>query len=284
VKLLEERLYDNDKKMPIPTIPCKIGVVTAPTGAVIRDIITTVERRWPLCEVILFPTLVQGDNAAKDIVRNIERANESDIDVLIVGRGGGSIEDLWPFNEEIVARSIRDSKIPIISAVGHETDTTIADLVADLRAPTPTAAAEMAVPDIFQLKKNLINYRVRCDQYITKKLNYLEMIICKMKASYVLKKPMVLYEAKLEKLGLINEKINNYIKDRIYNINKDLNNKTEKLIILNPMETLNRGYGIVKLEKNIISSVKDMKKKDIINTQLKDGIIVSEIKEIKENK
>ena len=149
--LAKEGLFDEKYKKKIPRIPEVIGVVTAPTGAAIKDIISTIKRRFPICKVIVFPSLVQGENAKEDIVRNIELANTYPLDVLIVGRGGGSIEDLWPFNEEIVARAIFNSNIPIISAVGHEIDFTIADYVADLRAPTPTGAAEMAVPNITDL-------------------------------------------------------------------------------------------------------------------------------------
>jgi len=280
-KLLEQGLFDDNIKKPIPKIPCKIGVITAPTGAVIRDILTTVERRWPFCDVILFPTLVQGENAAEDIARNIKRAEDSDIDVLIVGRGGGSIEDLWAFNEEVVARAIFDAKIPIISAVGHETDITIADLVADLRAPTPTAAAEMAVPSLFEMKKQLINNQVRLNEYMRKRLSYLDMLICKLRASYVLKKPMVLYETKLEKLGLINEKLNNYMKDKFNVLETNLAQNTEKLIILNPMETVKRGYAIVKLDDNVVSSIQNISKQDNINVELKDGIILGKVTDIK---
>ena len=146
--LAKEGLFDESKKKKLPKIPTKVGIVTAPTGAAVKDIISTIRRRFPLCETILFPSLVQGENAAPDIVKNIKLANTYDIDVLIVGRGGGSIEDLWPFNEEMVARAIYESEVPIISAVGHEVDFTIADFVADLRAPTPTGAAEIAVPNV----------------------------------------------------------------------------------------------------------------------------------------
>ena len=145
-KLANEGLFDVRFKKTIPKYPKKIGIITASTGAAIRDILSTIKRRYPICETILFPSLVQGASAAPEIVRQIRRANEFDLDVLICGRGGGSIEDLWAFNEESVARAIFESKIPIISAVGHEVDYTIADFVADMRAPTPTGAAEMAVP------------------------------------------------------------------------------------------------------------------------------------------
>ena len=154
-KLYKEGLFDESHKKQIPKYPKKIGVVTASTGAAIRDIITTIKRRYPLCEVILFPSLVQGVSAKEDIVKKIELANTFDIDTLIVGRGGGSIEDLWAYNEEIVARAIYNSKVPIISAVGHEIDFTIADYVADKRAATPTGAAELAVPNIYDISMSI---------------------------------------------------------------------------------------------------------------------------------
>ena len=153
-KLEAEGLFDQKFKKPIPKIPKRVGVVTAPTGAAIKDIISTIKRRWPLTEIYLFPSLVQGELAKDDIVKQIEKADTYNLDTLIVGRGGGSIEDLWPFNEEIVARAIFTCNTPVISAVGHEIDFTIADFVADLRAPTPTGAAEMAVPQL----NDMINY------------------------------------------------------------------------------------------------------------------------------
>ena len=163
-KLDEEGLFKTDHKKPIPKIPNRVGVVTAPTGAAIKDIISTIKRRWPLCEIILFPALVQGEDAHKTIVDQIKNAENFNIDTLIVGRGGGSIEDLWPFNEEDVAIAIYESNIPIISAVGHEIDFTIADYVADLRAPTPTGAAELAVPDKNEMLKYISNLDTRINK------------------------------------------------------------------------------------------------------------------------
>lgn len=171
-KLEQEGLFHPSRKKPIPSFPKKIGVITSQTGAAIRDILTTLERRYPISEVVVFPSIVQGPQAAPSIVKSIEQANsQGSIDVLIVGRGGGSIEDLWAFNEEQVARAIARSQIPIISAVGHETDTTIADFVSDLRAPTPTAAAEMAVPSKENLLKNILSYQSACLHFVTKKLS-----------------------------------------------------------------------------------------------------------------
>ena len=170
-KLQQEGLFHPSRKKPIPTFPKKIGVVTSKTGAAIRDILTTLERRYPISEVIVFPSIVQGPQAAPSIVKSIERANQNnDMDVLIVGRGGGSIEDLWAFNEEVVARAIANSRVPIISAIGHETDTTIADFVSDLRAPTPTAAAEMAVPSKENLMQNILSFQSASLHFITKRI------------------------------------------------------------------------------------------------------------------
>lgn len=170
-KLEQEGLFHPNRKKPIPAFPKKIGVVTSKTGAAIRDILTTLERRYPISEVFVFPSIVQGPQAAPSIVKSIRQANAlGELDVMIVGRGGGSIEDLWAFNEEIVARAIAESNVPIISAVGHETDTTIADFVADLRAPTPTAAAEMAVPSKENLMKNILSYQSASLHFITKRL------------------------------------------------------------------------------------------------------------------
>jgi len=171
-ELEKEGLFNKNHKLQIPKFPKRVGVITASTGAAVRDIITTIKRRFPICEIILFPTLVQGENAKEDIVKNIKKAEDYDLDVLIIGRGGGSIEDLWAFNEEIVARAIYDSKIPTISAVGHEVDFTISDFVSDLRAPTPTAAAELAVPNLMDLQNHINQLNIRLNESINKKVNY----------------------------------------------------------------------------------------------------------------
>ena len=170
-KLNKEGLFDQAHKKKIPNFPKRIGVVTAANGAAIRDIIITIKRRWPLCEVILFPSLVQGENAAQNIVYQINNADKFDLDTLIVGRGGGSIEDLWSFNEEIVARAIYNCKTPVISAVGHEIDYTIADFVADLRAATPTAAAEIAVPPYGEIKNGVNQLNSRANLAVNKIFN-----------------------------------------------------------------------------------------------------------------
>lgn len=206
-KLAAEGLFNAPKK-PLPRFPKRIAVVTSRSGAVIRDIITTARRRFPIAQIVLFPAQVQGDAAAAEISRQIERANaQGDFDTLIIGRGGGSIEDLWPFNEEVVARAIAQSQLPVISSVGHETDTTIADLVADVRAATPTAAAELAVPVyndvLLQLKQDqtrVLNAFQNLVQRDRQRLN-------KLTASYVFTQPNRLYEGYLQKLDFLNERL-----------------------------------------------------------------------------
>ena len=301
-KLSKEGLFDEKYKKPIPKIPRKIGIITAPTGAAIKDILSTIKRRFPYTENILFPSLVQGDNAKEDIVRNIELANKYDLDVLIVGRGGGSIEDLWPFNEEIVARAIFNSKIPIISAVGHEVDFTIADFVADLRAPTPTGAAELAVPDIKDVLKHLQNFKIRLNEFISKEVKYKKLYLDSIKNSYIIKNPLIIYENKKQYIDLLQDRYNNYILNKLEKTKQKLNNlsknhilinpnilykdkKTyfynliEKLEIINPLSVLKRGYSLVYKDK-LVKSIKNVKKDDNLNIKLSDGSINVIVKEI----
>ena len=234
LKLEKEGLFDKKYKKRIPKIPKKIGIVTAPTGAAIKDIISTLKRRFPICETILFPALVQGAEAAPSIVKQIKKAQEYDIDVLIVGRGGGSIEDLWAFNEEIVARAIFESKVPIISAVGHEIDFTISDFVSDLRAPTPTGAAEMAVPNLIDILNYIDQVKIRLNEALKKKIDYLELLLNKFKNSYILKNPMSMYEIKEQKLDSIIDKLNGYIKQKIKIENTRLNQILNNYTLNNP--------------------------------------------------
>ena len=298
-KLASEGLFDKEHKKKIPRFPEKIGVITAKEGAAVRDIITTINRRYPLCEIYLFPSLVQGEGAKENIVKMIKKANETDMDVIILGRGGGSIEDLWAFNEEVVAREIYNSKIPIISAVGHEIDYTIADFVADLRAPTPTAAAELAVKNIEDIENYLSDAITRMNAALSNKVDYYEEKINKYKSNYIINNPMKLFESKENRLNIIKEKLVNissifdikekeieYIKERMLsayknNILKSSNllEKTKlKLDLINPNNILNKGYSIVKKDNKIIKSIKDIKIKDNINIVLSDGSILSEVK------
>lgn len=305
-KLYKEGLFDESHKKKIPKYPKKIGVITASTGAAIRDIIITIKRRYPLCEVILFPSLVQGEKAKEDIAKKIEIANTyEDIDTLIVGRGGGSIEDLWAYNEEIVARSVYNSKIPIISAVGHEIDFTIIDYVADKRAATPTAASELAVPNIMDISMNIDSIYLRLNKIITNKINEYKRLLDKIKTSNILINPINIYNIKLqilnvEKIKLMNsfnelvtdKKINLYKLKSNYIINKPssiyekyiniLDNNINKLELLNPLNALKRGYGIVKKDNKVVEKLTNVKINDKININLKNGIIDAVVTDIKE--
>lgn len=298
-KLELEGLFDPYKKKKIPKIPTTIGIITAPTGAAIKDILSTIKRRWPIAKTILFPSLVQGEEAANDIVRNINLAKKYDLDVLIVGRGGGSIEDLWPFNEEIVARAIYDLDIPVISAVGHEIDFTISDFVADLRAPTPTGAAEMAVPNISDVTNYLKQLELRLITNITNNINIKKELFKKLENSFVLKNPLTIYEVKEQKFDnlyerllisyknlvnnnsnkviLINNNLINSMNNLLNNNTNKYNNLLQKLETLNPILTLKRGYSIVKSNNKAIDSIKKIKKDDIINIELQDGSIDAKV-------
>lgn len=302
-KLAAQGMFAPEHKVPIPRFPEKIGVITAPTGAAVRDIMSTIKRRYPMCEAILFPCLVQGKDAAPDIVRQIKRADAYGVDTIIVGRGGGSIEDLWAFNEEIVAQAIYDCVTPIISAVGHEIDWTIADFVADLRAPTPTGAAEMAVPTVLDIKTLIDNYKIRLNKNIKNMVNTKFIKLRSLRQSYILKNPMSMYEVKEQKLDTLidtlNKDIKNIINDKDNKLNKiklsvvlqnpenlikdkkikfDLLVNTLKLV--NPLGILDKGYSLVELDNKIIKSSKDVNVNDILNIRLHEGSIKAEVKEV----
>lgn len=214
-KLGEEGLFEERFKQALPQFPKKIGVVTSPSGAVIRDIITTVSRRFPGVEIILYPTKVQGEGASAEVAENIRRANErNDLDVLIIGRGGGSIEDLWAFNEEVVVRAIFESHIPIISSVGHETDTTLADFVADRRAATPTAAAELATPVTkLDLLAHLQQQQNRLAAAMSNRLTYNRERLAKLSQSVIFRQPERLYDSYLQKLDQLNLRLKQKIRE-----------------------------------------------------------------------
>ncbi|MBU8916375.1 exodeoxyribonuclease VII large subunit [Neobacillus sp. 114] len=237
-RLEAEGLFAPERKKPLPLFPKTVGVITSPTGAAIRDIITTIKRRFPIVNILVFPALVQGDNAAPSIAKAIEKANNKDIDVLIVGRGGGSIEELWAFNEELVARAIYQSAIPIISAVGHETDFTIADFVADLRAPTPTGAAELAVPHIEELLDRTLQRQTRLIRAMQEKFRYEKERLNRVQKSYAFRYPQRLYEQKLEQVDKETERLVRGI-SRLFSLkNEQLTNLDKSLERNHPSEAL----------------------------------------------
>ena len=293
-KLNDEGLFDVKYKKNIPRFPKKIGIITAPTGAAIRDILSTIKRRYPICETILFPALVQGSGAKESIVDQIKRTQDFDLDLIICGRGGGSIEDLWAFNEEIVARAIFASKIPIISAVGHEPDFTIADYVADLRAPTPTGAAEMAVPNMNDINNYLNQIKIRSNESINNIIKQNKVRLQNIKESYILKNPMSMYEVKEQKLDNYIDNLNRFIelvieknKARFGNVKENYilknpsvlleenKNKINLIIrsleLLNPLSILDKGYSIVSMNKKVIKDISEIKKGDKLEVKFSKG-------------
>ena len=299
-KLNKEGLFDQAHKKKIPNFPKRIGVVTAANGAAIRDIIITIKRRWPLCEVILFPSLVQGENAAQNIVYQINNADKFDLDTLIVGRGGGSIEDLWSFNEEIVARAIYNCKTPVISAVGHEIDYTIADFVADLRAATPTAAAEIAVPPYGEIKNGVNQLNSRANLAVNKILNENKNKLDNIISKSLFTSPGEIYAPKemmldgvinrlqhsSESLVIKNQNRLNLVKNsNIFKNPKEIiKNQKEKYLlqlskleILNPLNTLKRGYTLAKSDGKVISSAKQLKSGDNLEVEFEDGNVNTKV-------
>lgn len=298
-KLKNEGLFDEEHKKKLPRIPKKIGVITASTGAAVRDIISTINRRFPLAEIILFPSLVQGSGAKENLVKMIETADKSDVDVIILGRGGGSIEDLWAFNEEIVARAVYNAKKPIVSAVGHEIDFTICDFVADLRAPTPTGAAELVVPSKLEIQKYLSDYNSRLLSVITSKISTYKTTLKKLESSYILNNPKSMYEVEEQKLDSILEKLGSLMghtleksKLKLENLTKNITpnilykldkNKShletleQKLELLNPENILKKGYSLTIKDGKIITDASELKDGDTITTKLSIGTINSKV-------
>lgn len=302
-KLTAEGLFEQRWKQTLPQFSKKIAVVTSPSGAVIRDIITTVQRRFPMSQIVLYPTKVQGQGSAEEIAGNIRRANQrGDFDVMIIGRGGGSIEDLWGFNEEIVVRAIFESRIPIISSVGHETDVTLADFVADSRAATPTAAAELATPNT---KVDLINWANEQEKRLFNRLTHLIKIrrerVDKLSQSIVFRQPERLYDGHLQKLDRLCERLSVLTENKVANMKhryelsagkliptygkivEAKKNKTEQLyqslLLLDISKIKARGFSLVTDEKGkIIKSVSDVKKGQTLDVELTDGKVIAEVK------
>ena len=256
-KLAEEGLFDIEHKKPIKRVPRKIAVITAPTGAAVRDIISTINKRFPITEIYLFPTLVQGEDAAKNICEMIELANTfDDIDTIILGRGGGSIEDLWAFNEEIVARSIYNSRIPIISGVGHEIDFTISDFVADKRAPTPTGAALLATPDIEEVRRYFKTARERIDNSLDNKLYSLNQLLNKYKTNYILNNPIKLYEMQEQKIDILYDRLNTYMLNYIEGVKQRIDKYKSNYILNNPKVLYENKYdNLLTINKNLNKSI-----------------------------
>lgn len=273
-RLEKEGLFEQEHKKPIPMYPKTIGVLTSNTGAVIRDIINVSTRRNPNVVIKLFPVPVQGAGAAEKIANGIAIMNEQKLaDVLIVARGGGSLEDLWPFNEEVLARAIYKSEIPVISAVGHETDFTISDFVSDLRAPTPSAAAELAVPDIEELHLKIQGYENRLKQALTKKVEFMKLRYEKCMRSRVFTEPLQKINEQYMVLDMKIKSMEHCIKEKYQKESNNLQKLILQLDSLSPLKTLARGYGIVYKKENRVKKVTDLSLQDEITIRMQDGKI-----------
>ena len=271
--LEKQGLFDKLHKKKIPLKPNIIGVLTSQTGSVMRDIINVSTRRNPGTYIRLYPVPVQGTGAAKEIARGIEFMNENNLaDVIILARGGGSLEDLWPFNEEIVAKAIYNSGIPIISAIGHETDFTISDFVADLRAPTPSAAAELANPDIYEIKEKINTYNSRMRLSLKKKLDFMKLKYEKIMSSNIFKEPYKKINDNRMEIDRCVRIIGNCIKSKYKETRLMFNEKVSRLDNISPLKTLTRGYCLTEKNGEIIKSKNELKKDDEIEITFFDGI------------
>lgn len=277
-RLEQEGYFEEEHKKTIPQMPKIIGVLTSQTGSVIRDIINVSTRRNPNVNIRLYPVPVQGEGAAEKIADGIKFMNKNQLaDVLILARGGGSLEDLWPFNEEIVAHAIYNSEIPVISAVGHETDFSISDFVADLRAPTPSAAAELAVPDVYEVKQKINLYQNRLRLSLVKKVEIMKLRYEKCMSSRVFKEPLRNINDNYLKVDTYIKKLENIIKTKQKEEKTKYVELVAKLDTLSPLKTLTRGYSLVEKNNNIIKSAKDVNTGDKIDLKFSDGTKQAEI-------
>lgn len=274
-KLGAEGLFDEAKKKPLPRYPMRIGVITSPTGAAIRDIINILGRRFPIAEVVLYPSLVQGESAAPQLIEGLRYFNEKkNVNVIIIGRGGGSLEDLWAFNSEALVREVAASELPVISAVGHEIDFTLCDFAADRRAPTPSAAAELAVPERYELKRKLGNVTARLELLEGKKLELLRSTLERMKKSRALTDPRNFIDDKRMALGIAEDKLYNRITFLLERKKSALAGKTSKLDAMNPLSVLSRGYGAAfASDGTVIRSAAQVEKGSDISLMLSDGTV-----------
>ena len=281
-KLAKEGLFDSSKKKPIPKIPCTVGIITSPTGAAIHDMINVMGRRFPLAKLLLYPALVQGDTAYKSLIAGIEYFNNTkSADVIIIGRGGGSMEDLWAFNNVELAYAIAKSEIPIISAVGHESDFTICDFVADLRAPTPSAAAELAVPNALTVRNDLNKTIGDVEKKLFLKIQQYRKQISILSSTRVLSSKEALFDEYKMNINLLSDKLDSNIQNIIKDKNHSLGIMCAKLQAISPLNTLSRGYAIIQNDKcEVITSISNLSINDTINISFVDGTVDAEIKKI----
>lgn len=271
-KLSLEGLFNEEYKKPIPRFPSRIGVITSPTGAAVRDIINVTGRRYPLAEIFLYPALVQGDGSENSLLKALDYLDRSGlVDVIIIGRGGGSIEDLWSFNSERLARRIFEAKTPIISAVGHETDFTICDFVADLRAPTPSAAAEISVPDIRDIMIGLDNIAERLETALLHHAQKKRERFIRITERDVIRKPEVIFAEKRQAVNDFYSSVGVSVRDLLKDKAMKLGILSGKADALSPLAVLRRGYSVVSSNDSIVSSVKSISQGDTVSITLSDG-------------
>lgn len=274
-RLAKEGLFDEENKRPLPRFPKRIAVITSDTGAAVQDILNITARRYPLCEIMLCPVAVQGENAVPSMLDALERVYAlSNCDAIIIGRGGGSIEDLWAFNSESLARKIYESPIPVISAVGHETDFTICDFVADLRAPTPSAAAELVVPDINEIYSFLNKRGDALKNALLSKYNLNKAKYKSICEKPIFAKPEKLIQQREEQLDYLTEKLILVFNSTLKNQQSRLSNAVSKLDALSPLKVLSRGYSIAEIDNKPITSINDAEKGDKLTLKLNDGKLV----------
>jgi exodeoxyribonuclease VII large subunit len=283
-KLEAEGLFDNDKKRPLPKFPKCIGIITSPTGAAVRDMINVTGRRWPSAKILLYPALVQGEQAPASLCAGLDILNATEeCDVIIIGRGGGSIEDLWAFNDERVVRRVAASEAPIISAVGHETDFTLCDFAADLRAPTPSAAAELAVPDRDEMRIRLDELLGRIENASMRIVNFKREKFSSVAKRLELLSPSGRLAVEKKDLERVKVKLNQGIERIVQKRREALSVYSAKLVAINPLAVLSRGYSYTQREETVISSVNQIKSGDVVNIRFADGSASAEIISVNEN-
>lgn len=284
-RLFSEGLFDESNKNPIPEFPERIGIITSPTGAAVRDIINVSGRRFPLAKIYLYPSLVQGDGAVENLIQALDYFERTQLaEVIIIGRGGGSIEDLWAFNSEALARKIFSAKTPIISAVGHETDFTICDFVADMRAPTPSAAAELAVPDIREIFMRIDGMSERLSSSLIRFVERKRDRLTSVTEKDVIKNPNTIIS---EKRGALSERYNellNHFESSLKDKRNELVLNTEKLNVLNPLSVMKRGYSVAEKNGVILKSVNNISVGDQINMRVPDGTLITRVEKVVEKK
>lgn len=282
-KLAKEGLFAEEHKKPIPRLPRRIGVITSPTGAAIRDIISIIRRRFPYVQILIAPAIVQGAEAPQSLVHALALMQTQEVDVIIMGRGGGSMEDLWAFNEEIVARAIYAAKIPIISAVGHETDFTIADFVSDLRAPTPSAAAELAVANCSELNRYIMSVERRLEQCMTSRVTQVSTRFARLQNRRPLQRPEELFLKKWQRVDDLERRLHRTMETDLKMARELLKSQVKQLDSLSPLNVLARGYSLTATtDGQLIKSVKAVSPDDSLQIRLVDGRVDVKVMAIEE--